>query len=178
MYITALASISKPFSPAKTVFTGIGVLLGVSHLLHSLVCSHVVFNSDGEGCQCELRNACASLRAHTVFPPASQSLHSSSTHARDDGVTRKDHGPDSFHSCALDQGNEGGADQSVFLFDLISFLADCDIEKFLKRLMGKTEAENAFQRLDMLTKEENLMTSARTLEATYHVQRLLPPTLR
>jgi hypothetical protein len=44
--------------------------------------------------------------------------------------------------------------------------------------MGKTEVENALQRLDMLTKEENLMTSARTLEATHHVQRLLPLTSR
>jgi hypothetical protein len=102
VHYSPLTSILKPFSPAKTLFTGIGVLLGVSHLLHSLVRSHVVFNSDGEGCQCELRNACTSLRAHPVFPPASQSLYSSSTHVRDDGVTRKDHGPDSFHSCALD----------------------------------------------------------------------------
>ena len=58
------------------------------------------------------------------------------------------------------------------------FLADYSIEKFLKRLMGKTDVENALQRLDMLTKEENLMTNARTLEATHHVQRLLPLTLR
>ena len=35
--------------------------------------------------------------------------------------------------------------------------------------MGKTDVENAFQRLDALTKEENLMTAARTLEATHDV---------
>ena len=39
----------------------------------------------------------------------------------------------------------------------------------MKRLMGKTDVENAFQRLDILTKEENLMTAARTFEATHHV---------
>jgi hypothetical protein len=94
--------ISKPFSPAKILFTGIGVLLGVSLFLRSLECSQTVFNSDREGCHCELRNACASVRAHSVFPPASQSLHGTSTHVRNDGVTRKDHGPDSFHPCAFD----------------------------------------------------------------------------
>ena len=39
----------------------------------------------------------------------------------------------------------------------------------MKRLMGKADVENAFQRLDTLTKEENLMAAARTLEATHHV---------
>ena len=38
----------------------------------------------------------------------------------------------------------------------------------MKRLMGKTDVENAFQRLDTLTKVENLMTAARTFEATHH----------
>ena len=35
--------------------------------------------------------------------------------------------------------------------------------------MGKTEVEDALQRLDMLSQEENLMTVARTLEATHDV---------
>jgi hypothetical protein len=39
----------------------------------------------------------------------------------------------------------------------------------MKRLMGKTDAENAFQSLDTLTKEENLMTAARTFEATHDI---------
>jgi hypothetical protein len=39
----------------------------------------------------------------------------------------------------------------------------------MKRLLGKTEVEDALQRLDMLTQEENLMTVARTFEATHHV---------
>ena len=34
----------------------------------------------------------------------------------------------------------------------------------MKRLVGKTEVEDGLQRLDMLTKEENLMTAACTLE--------------
>jgi hypothetical protein len=39
----------------------------------------------------------------------------------------------------------------------------------MKRLMGKAEVEDALQRLDMLTQEENLMTVARILEATHDV---------
>jgi hypothetical protein len=39
----------------------------------------------------------------------------------------------------------------------------------MKRLMGKTEVEDALKRLNMLTQEENLMTVARTFEATHDV---------
>jgi environmental stress-induced protein Ves len=35
--------------------------------------------------------------------------------------------------------------------------------------MGKTDVERAFQRLDTLTKEENLMMAARTFEVTHDV---------
>ena len=50
------------------------------------------------------------------------------------------------------------------------FLADCSIEKFLKRLVGKTDAEDALQQLDMLTKEENLMMAARTLGVAHDIR--------
>lgn len=39
----------------------------------------------------------------------------------------------------------------------------------MKRLVGKAEVENALQRLEILTKEENLMTTARTFEAAHHI---------
>ena len=39
----------------------------------------------------------------------------------------------------------------------------------MKRLIGKTEVEGALERLDMLTQQENLMTVARTFEATHDV---------
>jgi transcriptional regulator NrdR family protein len=42
----------------------------------------------------------------------------------------------------------------------------------MKRLMGKTEVEDALERLDMLTKEENLMAVARTFEATHDINEL------
>lgn len=44
-----------------------------------------------------------------------------------------------------------------------SFVADYGTEKFIKRLIGKTEVEDA------LTKEENLLTAARILAVTHHV---------
>jgi hypothetical protein len=50
------------------------------------------------------------------------------------------------------------------LISRYTFLADYGAEKFMKRLVGKTEVEDGLQRLDMLTKEENLMTAACTLE--------------
>lgn len=42
VHFSPITSILKPFSPAKTVFTGIGVLLGVSLLLYSLERSHLI----------------------------------------------------------------------------------------------------------------------------------------
>jgi hypothetical protein len=52
---------------------------------------------------------------------------------------------------------------------LCLFLVDYDIEKFLKKLAGRTDVEDALQQLDTLTKEETSMTVARTLEVTHHV---------
>ena len=49
------------------------------------------------------------------------------------------------------------------------FLADYDSEKFMKRLVGRKEIEDALLRLDSLTKEESLMAMARNLEVTHRV---------
>lgn len=48
-------------------------------------------------------------------------------------------------------------------------MADYGIEKLMKKVVGKTELEDALQRLDLLTKEENLtIMMARNLEDTHH----------
>ena len=52
---------------------------------------------------------------------------------------------------------------------VFSFIADYGIEKYLKRLMGKKDVEDGLERLDMLTKEESLMTVARNLEVSHHM---------
>jgi hypothetical protein len=61
-------------------------------------------------------------------------------------------------------------DQSVFSFDSrYPFFADYGIVKLMKKVVGKTEVEDALQRLDLLTKEENLtMMMARNLEDAHH----------
>jgi hypothetical protein len=52
---------------------------------------------------------------------------------------------------------------------IFCLVADYWTEKFIKRLIGKTEVEDALKRLDALTKEENLLTAARILAVTHHV---------
>jgi hypothetical protein len=58
---------------------------------------------------------------------------------------------------------------SMSFYSVYSFMTNDRIEKFIKRLAGKTPVEDAFQRLDLLTKEENLMAVARNLEITHGV---------
>ena len=55
---------------------------------------------------------------------------------------------------------------SALIYSKYFFLADRSAEKFMKRLIGKTGVEDGLQELDTLTKEENLMTAARTLGIT------------
>ena len=56
------------------------------------------------------------------------------------------------------------------LSDLILFfIADYEIGKFMKRIVGRTDVEDALARLEVLTKEENLMTAVRNLEVTHRV---------
>jgi len=62
---------------------------------------------------------------------------------------------------------------SELISSLCSSLIDCDPETFLKRLVGRTDVEDALLRLDFLTKEESLMTIARSLEVTHHVDSIV-----
>jgi archaellum component FlaC len=58
---------------------------------------------------------------------------------------------------------------SELIHSLFPLLADYGLERFLKRLVGKTDVEDALERLDMLTKEETLMAVTKNLEVTHHV---------
>jgi len=58
---------------------------------------------------------------------------------------------------------------SELVHDLCPSLADYGTEKLLKRLMGRTEVEDALLRLDSLTKEESLMAVAKNLDVTHHI---------
>ena len=46
-------------------------------------------------------------------------------------------------------------------------IAQHDIEKFAKKLLGESEIEAVLQRLDRLTQEEGRMTVAQTLEVVH-----------
>ena len=52
-----------------------------------------------------------------------------------------------------------------FLID-ITRKVDLYVEKFLKKLGGRTDVEDAFRRLDKLTPEEALMAAAETMTVT------------
>jgi hypothetical protein len=49
------------------------------------------------------------------------------------------------------------------------FLSDYGIESFLKKLLGRNDVEDALARLGVLTKEEDLMVAARTLNVVHRV---------
>ena len=54
-------------------------------------------------------------------------------------------------------------------YGLCSYSADYGSEKFLKRLIGRTDVEAALLRLDLLTQEEIMVVVARNLAVTHHV---------
>ncbi len=58
---------------------------------------------------------------------------------------------------------------SELIRSLCFSLADYGSEKFLKKLVGRNDVEDALLRLDMLTKEESLMVMARNLEVTHQI---------
>ena len=59
---------------------------------------------------------------------------------------------------------------SESVHDQFSFLAHYSSEEFLKRLIRKTDVEDALLWLDSLTKEESLMAVAKNLEVTHQVK--------
>lgn len=51
----------------------------------------------------------------------------------------------------------------------ISYLTNPDSEKYLRRLAGRTDIEDALQRLDKLTHEEAVMATAQVLKLAHSV---------
>jgi len=62
---------------------------------------------------------------------------------------------------------------SVSILFIHPLLADYDTEQIMKRLAGRTDVEDALQRLDALTNEEALMAAARNLEVVDHVDEVV-----
>jgi len=59
---------------------------------------------------------------------------------------------------------------SKLSLNLCTSLAEYGSEKFSKKLLGRTDVDDALLRLDKLTKEESLMTAAKNLEIACHVE--------
>jgi len=51
--------------------------------------------------------------------------------------------------------------------DRLPLSAHCSIERFLKKVAGRSDVEDALRRLDKLTQEEHRMTCAQGLKATH-----------
>lgn len=56
---------------------------------------------------------------------------------------------------------------SVYIRFIHVAVADHVTEKFMKRLVGRRDVEDALQRLNILTQEESLMTTAATFQVTH-----------
>ncbi|KAH9985146.1 hypothetical protein BJV77DRAFT_1071565 [Russula vinacea] len=127
--------IGVPFPPAKTIFTGIRVLLGS---VRDVVASHDKLIHLFERINFFLQR----LNVYTEIPLT----------------------------------NDLTELLGKIMVQLLSILAistkemtDRKMKKFLKRLVGKTDVEDALERLDTLTKEESLMAVTRNLKVTHRV---------
>ncbi|KAI0249042.1 hypothetical protein BJV78DRAFT_728446 [Lactifluus subvellereus] len=128
--------IALPFPPAKTIFTGIAVLLGVAK---DVVASHGMLVRLFERMQYFLER----LNIYTGIPLTTK-------------MTEL-------------LGKIMGQLLSILALSTKE-MTQRRIKKFLNRLIGRTEVEDALQRLDMLTKEETGMTVARNLAVGHAVE--------
>ena len=62
---------------------------------------------------------------------------------------------------------EGRISQSIHAQCFL--LIDRTSEKFAKKLVGRTDLEDAFLRIDLLTKDENMTVAARTLRFAFDI---------
>ncbi|KAI0286238.1 hypothetical protein BC826DRAFT_1049730 [Russula brevipes] len=127
--------IGLAFSPAGTIFTGIGILLGT---VKDLIASYEKLVQLFERIHFFLQR----LNRYTGIPLP----------------------PD-----MIDLLGKIMAQVLSVLAHSTTAMKEGRTKKFLKRLIGRTDEEDALYRLDMLTKEENLMTAARNLEVTHRV---------
>ncbi|KAH9969910.1 hypothetical protein BC827DRAFT_1372614 [Russula dissimulans] len=128
-------AISLPFSPAKTIFAGIGILLGA---VKDVIASYETLVYTFERIQFFLQR----LNHYTAIrltPEMTELL-----------------------------GKIMAQVLSILAFSTKA-LKERRIKTVLKRLVGKTDVKDALVRLDTLTKEENLMIVARTLEVIHNV---------
>jgi signal recognition particle GTPase len=65
--------------------------------------------------------------------------------------------------------------REVYPTEVLDIFSDFETEKFVKRLGGRTDVEDALQRLDKLTQEEMRTTVAKNQEVTYSIKESAQP---
>ena len=128
----------------------------------------------GQGCRSEPRSPRRSLRAYRELLQAPRVLYRSAANRRDDRHNCEDHGRSAEHLRDCDEGDEAGSSECVALGDTI-IVANLCSEKFLKKLVGKKDMEDALKRLDKLTQEEARMAAAEILKLTHIVDNMVRP---
>jgi len=99
---------SQSFSPAKVIFTGIGVLLIVSLSRSSLSPIRVTSELPGcEGCSYESQHARPPLRAYSLLPSTLESLHRGLLDGGINAVTWESDGTVTLHPRPFNQYNGG-----------------------------------------------------------------------
>ncbi|KAI0291203.1 hypothetical protein B0F90DRAFT_1920727 [Multifurca ochricompacta] len=143
------------FSPGKVIFAGIGVLLAVGFI----PCSTTPVSATPDTSR-QPRTLSKATRPSPTYLSASRTSFNvstytlDSTHATFHGATWKDNGP-----------------STIILAVSTKAMIQRRIKKYLKKLVGGTEVEDALQRLDTLTQEEARMGVARNLEVTHDIDR-------
>ena len=67
---------------------------------------------------------------------------------------------------ATKQIKQGKPSESVFR-EVLYYLAQCNVEKLIKKFLGEKDVEAVLQRLDRLTQDEARITATQTLEVVY-----------
>ena len=67
---------------------------------------------------------------------------------------------------ATKQIKQGKPSESVFR-EVLYYLAQCNVEKLIKKFLGEKDVEAVLQRLDRLTQDEARITATQTLEVDY-----------
>ena len=160
------------YPPAAVIFTGMGVLLSVSSFF-LLIC---VGHFDAKCSQAaksvsasqdtllnvlgRIENFFRRLETYIKVPPTTGML---------DIIVKIMVEVLSILSIATKEIKEGRASELILDCMNESLSAQCRSEKYIKKLTGKTDIEDALGRLDRLTHEEALMAGAQGLEATHDV---------
>ena len=113
---------------------------------------------------------------HRKLLQASRVLYRSATNRRDDRHNCEDNGRSTEHLRDCYEGDEAESSEYVALANMYLSANLCS-EKYLKKLAGKKEMEDALRRLDKLTQEEARMAAAENLRLTHIIMEGTPSLL-